>query len=166
MSLPRSLVPLVLLFGSCCAYADSEDICGTRWVGGGTVFSLMVERSFDPGVTFKLCDREDHSKRFLLISTQSGMHSEKWVSKTLPLDPSRYDKVVALYERALDYDVKDDSMGMDGSSWCLETRRGFTYSKACFWTPQYETKKRRLSGLLALGEELWRVAKLDSAKLY
>ena len=82
------------------------------------------------------------------------------------VDTALYDKLVALYEKALDYDAKDDSMGSDGSSWCLETQRGLTYSKACFWTPQYETAKRRLNGLLLLGEELWRVAKLDSAKLY
>jgi hypothetical protein len=77
-----------------------------------------------------------------------------------------YKRIISLYERALDYDVKDNAMGFDGSGWCLETQRGFTYSKACFWTPEYETERRRLSGLLALGVELWRVAKLDSAKLY
>jgi hypothetical protein len=166
MSVMRSLFPLVLLFVTPCAFADSKDICGHRWMRGGTVFSLDIERSFDPGVKFELCDREDYSKRFVLISTQSRLHSTKWVSRSVVVDTAHYDKLVALYEKALDYNVKDDSMGSDGSSWCLETRRGFTYSKACFWTPQYETGKRRLNGLLSLGEELWRLAELDSAKLY
>jgi hypothetical protein len=132
----------------------------------GTVFSLTMDRAFDPGVKFELCDRKDRSKRFLLVATQASMRTEKWVSTRVPLDGVLYKKIIKLYESALDYDVKDDTMGFDGSGWCLETQRGFTYSKACFWTPQHETEKRRLVGLLALGEELWRVAKLDMTKLY
>ena len=49
--------------------ADFKDICGERTARSGTVFTLTVNRSFEPEVIFKLCDREDKSKRFLLIST-------------------------------------------------------------------------------------------------
>ena len=73
---------------------------------------------------------------------------------------------MSLYDMSLDYDVRLDVGGNDGSTWCLETQRGFTYSKACFWTPTDEPKRRKLNGLLELGRELWRIAKLDSSKLY
>ncbi|HXI43592.1 MAG TPA: hypothetical protein VNH83_26655, partial [Bryobacteraceae bacterium] len=69
------------------------------------------------------------------------------------------------YERALEYNVKDDALGNDGSSWCLETTRGFTYSKACFWSPEYNTEERHLTGMLALGRALWHLAAIDD-KLY
>ena len=146
--------------------ADSEDTCGQGRQSRETVFSLTISRSFDPEVTFKLCDRIDRSKRFLLVASETARHSEKWATKSIPVDPRQYDKIVALYEKALEYDVKDDAMGLDGSSWCLETRRGFTYSKACFWTPHFEPTRRRLDGLLELGNELWRLAKLDPKRLY
>jgi len=71
--------------------------------------------------------------------------------------------VVALYEDALGYNVRDSAMGLDGSDWCLETRRGFTYSKACFWTPVDRAKERGISGLSTLGQELWRLAAMDSS---
>ena len=163
----RSLFALVIVLGCGSALAaDSEDICGERTARSGTVFTLTISRSFEPDVSFKLCDREDKSKRFLLISTESSSRTDKWISKSAPLDSVSYGRVMSLYDKSLDYDVRVDVGGNDGSTWCLETQRGFTYSKACFWTPTDEPKRRKLNGLLELGRELWRIAKLDSSKLY
>jgi hypothetical protein len=169
MSAPayRSLFAIVLLLSWRSAFAaEPEGICGERTAFSGAVFTLTVSRSFEPDVTFKLCDREDKSKRFLLVSTQSSSHPDNWASDSVPLGPLAYEKVASLYEKALDYDVRINVGGNDGSTWCLETQRGFTYSKACFWTPSDEPKTRRLSGLLELGGELWRIAKLDPSKLH
>ena len=163
----RSLFALVMLLGCRSTFADGpEDICGERWALGGTVFTLTISRSFEPDVIFKLCEREDKSKRFLLISTYSSSRPDKWASKSVPLASPAYDRVASLYEKALDYDVRINWGGNDGSEWCLETQRGATYSKACFWTPTDEPKRRHLSGLVELGKELWRIAKWDSSKLY
>ncbi len=169
MSAPacRFLFALVMLIGWRAAYAaDSKDICGERTARSGTVFTLTVNRSFEPEVIFKLCNREDKSKRFLLISTQSSINPDNWSSNSVSLGSLEYEKVASLYEKALDYDVRINVGGNDGSTWCLETQRGFTYSKACFWTPTDEPKARRLTGLLELGRELWRIAKLDPSKLH
>jgi hypothetical protein len=76
-----------------------------------------------------------------------------------------FEKLVALYEKALEYNVKDDAWGLDGSLWCLETQRGFTYSKACFWSPDYQSEKRGLIGMVNLGEELWRFAELNKKEI-
>jgi len=77
------------------------------------------------------------------------------------LNEATYRKLLTLYENALDYNVKDEAEGMDGSDWCLETQRGFTYSKACFWSPGAQPEERGLTGLAKLGEELWRIAATD-----
>jgi hypothetical protein len=162
----RFLFALVILLGCRSTLAAApEDACGERTLRAGTVFTLTISRSFEPDVTFKLCDREDKSKRFLLISTQSSSPSDKWTSRSVPLESLAYDRVASLYELSLDYDVRIDVGGNDGSTWCLETQRGFTYSKACFWTPADEPERRNLIGLLELGKELWRIAKFDSSKL-
>jgi hypothetical protein len=169
MSAPayRLQFALIMLLGCRSTLAaDPENTCGERTLRDGTVFTLSISRSFEPEVTFKLCDREDKSKRFLLISTQSSSRPDKWALKSVPLESPAYDRVASLYEQSLDYDVRIDVGGNDGSTWCLETQRGFTYSKACFWTPADEPKRRHLSGLLELGKELWRIAKFDSSKLY
>jgi hypothetical protein len=163
----RSLFVLVMLLSCRSTFAaDPEGICGERTMLSGTVFTLTISRSFEPDVTFKLCNREDKSKRFLLISTYTSSRQDKWASTSVPLESLAYDRIAALHEKALDYDVRIDWGGNDGSEWCLETQRGFTFSKACFWTPSDEPTKRHLSGLLELGKELWRIAKLDSSKLY
>jgi hypothetical protein len=130
------------------------------------VFSLAIDRSFDPGVKFELCARKAPVQNFLRLSTESKLHSDRWTARKIILEDSEYAKLLELYEAALEYNVKDDAMGLDGSSWCLETRRGFTYSKACFWSPQYETAQRHLSGMWALGEELWGLAALNPKRLY
>jgi hypothetical protein len=155
-----------MLLSSAPAFATgSEDVCGERTAQNGTVFTLTVDRSFEPSVIFKLCDREDKSKRFLLVSTQSSGHKDKWDTKTIPLGLQAYERVVSLYERSLDYDVRINVGGNDGSIWCLETQRGFTYSKACFWTPTEDASARRLIGLVELGRGLWKLAKLDDSQL-
>jgi hypothetical protein len=168
MSAATSRLPFafVMLLWIAPALASPDDICGERTARSGTVFTLSVDRSFEPGVTFKLCNREDKSSRFLLVSTQSKGHKDGWESKSVPLGPEAYERLVGLHEQALNYDVKIDVGGNDGSMWCLETQRGFTYSKACFWTPTDEASARRLDGLVALGRELWGLAKLESSQLH
>jgi hypothetical protein len=163
----RSLFALATLLGSAPAFATgTEDVCGERTARSGTVFTLTVERSFEPGVIFKLCDREDKSKRFLLVSTQSSVQKDGWDTKSIPLGLQVYERVASLHEKSLDYDVRINAGGNDGSNWCLETQRGATYSKACFWTPTEEPSARRLIGLVELGRELWKLAKWDSSQLY
>ena len=151
----RPVFAFVMLLWIAPTLAGPGDVCGRRTLRSGTVFTLSVDRSFEPTVTFKLCNREDKSRRFLLVSTQATGHKDGWDSKSIPLGPEAYERLARLHEQALNYDVRIDVGGNDGSMWCLETQRGFTYSKACFWTPTEEASTRRLSGLVALGRELW-----------
>jgi hypothetical protein len=162
----RPLLAFVMLLWIAPALAGPDDVCGEHTSRSGTVFTLSVDRSFEPDITFKLCNREDKAKRFLLVSTQSRGHNDGWDSKSVPLDPETYQRLVGLHEQALNYDVRIDVGGNDGSTWCLETQRGFTYSKACFWTPTEDADARRLNGLVGLGRELWGLAKLDSSRLH
>jgi len=136
----------------------ARDLCGYRTLEAGTVFSLSIDRSFDSHVIFKICARKDPNKNFLLVIVDSKGKSKHHESRQVSLSADTYAKVLALYDKALEYNVKDDGAGTDGSVWCLETQRGFTYSKACFWTPDDKPKERGISGLLVLGQELWRLA--------
>jgi hypothetical protein len=146
-----------------------DDVCGIRYVRGGTVFSLGIGRSRvleNSYVQFKLCQRPGPSKSFLLIHTETEQPKKHSETRQLPIDEGTYSDLFGLYDRALDYDVKNDTMGFDGSSWCLETTRGFTYSKACFWSPDVETDTRHLTDMLALGRKLWHLAGMDADRLF
>ena len=162
----RPLFALVMLLWIAPALAGTDDVCGEHTARSGAVFTLSVDRSFEPIITFKLCNREDKSKRFLLVSTQSRSQKDGWDSKSIPLAPETYGRLAQLHEESLNYDVRIDVGGNDGSMWCLETQRGFTYSKACFWTPTEDASARRLDGLVDLGRELWKLAKLNSSDLH
>ena len=140
------------------AHAATED-CGYRTVRDGTVFTLDIERSFDSPVTFQLCERTPPEISFVLVTTTKS-------SKKLPVDDATYKSIYSLYEASLDFDLRDSAMGSDGSVWCLETKRGFAYSKSCFWSPDHNSEQRRLGGLHALGVRLWQLAHLDPMKLY
>jgi hypothetical protein len=159
---------LALHFASARAATKQHDICGYRTMSDGTIFTLDIARSFDPHVTFKLCERKDPKENFLLITTASKGRGKHSTDRRIILDESSYARMVSLYDAALNYNVKDNNMGTDGSMWCLETTRGFTYSKACFYMPDDYPKNRGLSGLATLGEELWRFAKMEPivGKLY
>jgi hypothetical protein len=166
-----SKLPLVfILLGAVPLFAHAkDDVCGIRSMRAGTVFSMSIGRSRvleNSYVEFKLCERTEPSQSFLLIHTETERPKKHSETRQLRVDESTYLNLVAMYERALDYDVKDDALGFDGSSWCLETTRGFTYSKACFWSPEVDTDKRRLTGMLALGRELWHLAGMDADRLF
>jgi hypothetical protein len=160
---------LILL--SACASASladgkprESDPCGRRTRYDGTVFTLTISRSFHLGATtIKLCARQDAEENFLLVRTHPFPveRNHVWKDRQIKLDSGLYERIVQLYEKALDYNVKDDTIGFDGSSWCLETRRGFTYSKACFWSPDNEPQQRGIVGLYQLGKELWSIAELE-----
>ena len=145
--------------------AATRAACGLR-NGGGAVFTLSIARSFHADVTFKLCRRQDAAMQSLWISAQSAKNSKRWETRQISLDEPTFAKILAFYDKALEYNVKDDALGFDGSSWCLETPRGFTYSKACFWSPPYKAEARNLNGILMLGRELWRISELDPEGLY
>ena len=160
---------LILLGGIPLGAHARDDVCGVRRMRDGTVFSLSISRSMvqeNAYVEFKLCERTQPSQNFLLIHTETERPRKHSEMRQLPVDQSAYLSLVAMYERALDYDVKDDALGNDGSSWCLETTRGFTYSKACFWSPEYNTNERHLTGMLALGRKLWQLAGMDADRLF
>lgn len=139
---------------------EIEGACGYRTQYDGTVFTLTISRSFHPWVEFKLCERKNPEENFILVSTKSkeGMITHR----KIPTELDTYESLYELYFEALDYNVRDAIMGLDGSMWCLETRRGFTYSKACFWSPEYDDEKRGLVGLVKLGKKLWECTDIGS----
>jgi hypothetical protein len=140
--------------------------CGERNASGGTIFSLSMARAFHPNVEFKLCGRKESGKSFLLVTEQKSLGSRRANTRSIVLDEITKASVLSLYEKALDCNVKDETVGLDGSSWCLETTRVMTYSKACFWTPVSHADDRGIAGLQALGTELWRLGKFDLKDLY
>ena len=158
----------LLMLGTPVFAHAKEDVCGFRSRTAGTVFSMSISRSMslnNTPVEFKLCERKEPSQSFVLTNVKSAHSQKRSVTRRLVIDETTFVSLVGLYERALEYNVKDEALGNDGSSWCLETTRGFTYSKACFWSPEYNTDERHLTGMLALGRALWHLAEIDD-RLY
>ena len=139
------------------------DACDSHPSTGQTIFRLSIARSFHPDATFHLCERLKADESFLRIQVtqRDGTNDE---SRELKLDPQTYSEIIDLYHEAVDYNVRDNAMGADGSRWCLETSRKFTFAIACFWTPTPEVRaeERGLIGLYNLGKTLWELAELES----
>lgn len=160
----KKLVALLLLIGLFIAVKPAVAApvsCDGQTVGGGTVFTLAIERSFFPRVEFRLCNLKNPDKQFLLVLVEYAWNSKPMKVRRVPLDPAAYKHMTATYEDALGVNLKDKAIGMDGSNWCLETDRGMNHLQACFWTPMDKAQQRGLSGLVALGQELWRLAGMD-----
>jgi hypothetical protein len=108
-----------------------------------------------------LCERTSPGESFLLVASDSGNRSKKTLHKRIFLDEAKYDRLNELYEAALDFNARDDVMGVDGSDWCLETRRVSVDLRVCIWSPTMQTAERRLTGLASLGRELWHVSDIQ-----
>jgi len=151
----------LLLFCSNAVAAEKYGICGFWAAHHGPVFSLHIERAFHVGVDFKLCEREEPGRSFLLVTRDPDNRNQVDDPIKIPLNDATHQKLLTLYDNALEYNVKDVAGGLDGSSWCLETWRGSNHSKACFWSPGLDSEARRLTGLEKLGRELWSIAAIE-----
>jgi len=156
----------VLLFPICSNAVEIPnyfDACDSHPSTGQTIFRLSMSRSFHPNVTFHLCERKNSEQSFLRfqITQRDGQIDD---ARKIKLDSETYTRLLKLYYEAVEYNVRDDATGADGSSWCLETSRMFTYALACFWTPTPDVRaeERGLIGLYNLGRELWELAELES----
>ncbi len=147
------------------ANQETSISCHSRTISEGTIFTFTIERSFQPALTFILCQKKETNQSYLQISSELKRDS---ANKIVTLTDNEFMELMKFYENALTYNAKDSEFGLDGSTWCLETKRGLNYSKACFYTPSYNANDRGLSGLHQLGVELWRVGNLDAhaGKLY
>jgi hypothetical protein len=162
---------LILSFLSTSAFsiewADKD--CGQWNAYEGKVFSLDIETSFDGSVSLKLCKSETIS--FISVITTQRDHqdfpkdiTETTTRKYILISKVEYDKIFKLYENALLYNTLDNASGKDGSTWCIESQRSLTYTKACFWTPSYNSDQRGLKGLHELGKFLRDFTELNKNK--
>jgi len=157
---------LVVWSGSSLAIELEDEDCGPWNRYEGKVFSLEVGTSFHGSVTFKLCKSEEQNflsvkTRHIVLENENRGGTETIVRQYINISKDEYQKIFKHYEKALAYNTLDNVSGLDGSTWCIETQRSFTYSKACFWTPSHNPDARGLEGLYSLGNYLWQFSGLD-----
>lgn len=159
-------VVLSLLSQSAFAIDWLDEDCGRYGAYAGKLFSLSIATSFHGTSEFKLCKSE--SQKYLVVSTIDFVkvdESQPLASRAsryrIQLFEQEYAQVTSLYKKALSYNTLDDVMGVDGSTWCLESQRGINYTKACFWTPSVNYEERGLVGLYNLANYLWEFTGLN-----
>lgn len=144
---------LLLRFNSVFAVESQDADCGRFNAYEGKVFSFEIASNFD--VTFKLCKSKKQDTLFVSATNlrffDKDVKTPATIRKHIKLSKEDYQTIFQLYEIALKYNTLDAGMGNDGSSWCLESQRAFTYTKACFWSADYRTEERGLEGLYNLG---------------
>jgi hypothetical protein len=160
------LFAMALLMRTAGAATLESKQCGIRNAYTGTVFSLSIDRvrrvEFRNTI-FYLCGRKWPDASFLLVRSESGQKTLPDVNKRVLLSSAKFDELATLYEAALDLNLRDDTDGMDGSSWCLDTTRVSVSFRGCFWSPTYSGDQRGLGHLAALGRALWHLAELGPA---
>ena len=135
-------------------------------------FSLSIRTSFHGRVEFELCNANKENnlyiyKRLLKRENEGTKTTETIIHEEISLSKLEYNEIYKRFQIALKYNTLDNTgAGRDGSYWCLESSHGLvsTYTKACFVTPSYKTKKRGLVGMHDLGIYLWSFSGLDNDK--
>lgn len=156
----RILLSMLLLQSSVVIARDAYDEdCWLRTLSQGKVFALEIADSSLNRLTFKLCKVEDEY-RLVKIEDTTTRQNENFYSKrvverqSLILSGNQYEKIHKLYLAAMTYNALDDGQGYDGSIWCIDSQKGSTATRACFWTPAHNPKERGLSGIHNLGVHL------------
>jgi len=146
---------LLALAGSASAADDFACVHGNPHLALGKFTFEIVDRAtaFDKPTAFRLC--QTSGKASLLIRTKVGGRMKV---RAISLTEEQTSHLDSLYEAALGANFKDDDIGLDGSSWCLETARGSNSLKACFWSPTSGAEKRGLAAFAVLGTALWNLA--------
>jgi len=133
--------------------------CGKTNANEGKIFELNITMSFHGASTFKFCKKPE--RHFLVLKSSLKTTGQEFEKKVINLSNKEIEIITNKYIRALKYNTLDDTSGLDGSTWCIESQRGFTtYTKACFWSPGSNTEKRGLAGLYELGVYLWEISEL------
>jgi len=165
----KYFILLTFLFsGPAMAYGWDDEDCGRKNAKEGKVFELNIGMSFHGSFGFKLCKKLDKESLVIFSKNKSNELSNEPNKKTIELTKKQSEILNNKCIAALKYNTLDDSTGLDGSSWCIESQRGFTYTKACFWAPGSNTEKRGLIGLHDLGTHLWEISglKAQGIRLY
>ena len=157
-----------IITNSAQAFQWDDSDCGRKNAKEGKVFELNIGMSRTSSFSFKLCKKPDKDFLILASNNKPTKSNKKTTKKTIKLTKEQTEKLVEKYINALKYNTLDDATGLDGSSWCIESQRGFTYTKACFWTPGYNSEERGIAGLNELGIYLWKISELKKQgfKLY
>lgn len=149
--------------------AEEDKHCGVSNRSVGTEFLLSVSRSFHGATVFKLCKKQ--KQKFLVVinyfnEIESGKNKE--VEDIVQLNSSDFDKLLLLRDEALMYNTRDYTMGLDGSTWCLDVQKSFTHTLGCFWSPLYNSEERGLKGMGELATYLWEYTEQSKShgKLY
>jgi len=157
----RFLILLCFLISSSTLASEWNDVdCGRKNAKEGKIFELNISMSFHGSIGFKLCKKPDQHFLVLTSNLKSTDKNSKSNKKTIRLSKEQTGILNGKHIKALKYNTLDDALGLDGSSWCIESQRGFTYTKACFWTPGHNSEKRGLVGLNELGIHLWEISGL------
>ena len=122
-------------------------------------FSITASKAPYEIAEFKLCNiRGEYS----LLQRVRERGAEFGAPKKILLQESESLNLLRTYDSAINFNVRDNQTGFDGSSWCLTRPGTGSYLQACFWSPSYQAEKRGLQGVVGLGQELWRLSKLSA----
>lgn len=84
-----------------------------------------------------------------MATTWGEIAQEKHISIT----DAEHEQIIKHLEAVIDMPRRDDTRGLDGSTWVLETRL-YQYMKVAIWTPDYNTEERGYKSLIDLEEYL------------
>ncbi len=152
-----------------------QDCAGSSGFLSGDSITLNIDTAFDGQKSFRLSKvvwnvedgnnqpKEEIEYSLILKKTKTTFSDDRLKStrtiscEKLKILKPEYEKLLKLYKDALKINFFDDVQGLDGSIWCIEIENvaGFQQRRFCFWSPDYESKKRNLEALSNLGKYLF-----------
>jgi hypothetical protein len=150
------IILLVLIQAGAGLCWAAEERCGFTGKEAITrkFLQLKISNSFETPGYFQYCEMRAGEK--FLYWEKYKLHSKydpdgpKKDFKKIALDADSNRAVLEAFDAAMKYNYADDTMGMDGSTWCIKSAFGMTTTNACFWSPDLKPKERRIYGLYQL----------------
>ncbi len=130
------------------------------------IYRFTLHRSFvrDRETIYRL---EKNAGGYLLTYKKTGFHKNNFKDKYLlssisfQLSNSDMNSFFKVMKKAsfLNFSATDKVIGCDGSQWIFERAKNGAYSLKTYWSPSYDTEKRKLENVLLLGKEFGKLLK-------
>jgi len=143
-----SIAFIIAIIFSFSSLAKDVPNCSEDEIYTGKLFQLDIKHSFTGSYEYKFCVGDKSSFLISKYIEHLPQNLPELIYKSkvkLALDVK--EKLKTMYQKTLITLPKENSRGMDGSTWCFNPKSGTSYSSFCYWSADHKPSDRGLYDL-------------------
>lgn len=146
-----NLMTIIYMLFSVSSFAQDDANCSEDEIYTGKLFQLEIKSSFGESYKYQFCVGKENSYLISTFTEKSSQNLPDLIhTSKVKLTNEIKEILKEIYQSTVLSLPKDNSSGMDGSTWCFKPKSGMSYSNFCYWSPESNSSERGLSKLYEL----------------